>query len=171
MPKSAYALALFVCLAGPASAAEEVPSDASLKQLLEVTQSRKLLDSSMAQLDGVLQSSMQKALQGQEADSGQQRILDGYRGKAVGLIRQEMGWETLEPEMLDIYRKSFSQKEVDGMLAFYRTEAGKAVIDKMPLVMQYSMQLVQERIGTLAPKLNALQQETLDKLREERPAK
>jgi len=51
-----------------------------------------------------------------------------------GLVKEELNWATFEPMMVEVYRNTFSQHEVDGMLTFYRSEAGQAVIAKLPTV-------------------------------------
>ena len=60
-----------------------------------------------------------------------------------------------------IYKQSFTQKEVNGMLDFYKSEPGQAVIAKMPLVMQNTMQAMQARMNTTFPKLQKLQQDAI----------
>jgi hypothetical protein len=157
---------LALVIAGtPTFAADTRPSEASVRQLLAVTEARKLLDGMMMQLDGMMQNSMQQALKGQTITPGQQKILDGMQTKIVALLKQEMKWENLEAVYLRVYRDSFTQEEVDGMLAFYQTPSGKAVIRKMPVVMQKSMAEMQGRMGPLTEKLRGIQEETLAEIK------
>ena len=51
---------------------------------------------------------------------------------------------------------------IQGMLAFYRTPAGQAVIEKMPLVMQNTMQAVQERMGAMMPAMQKMIAEEME---------
>ncbi len=53
---------------GP-SAAGSPPSEASVKQLLDVAQSRKLIDSVMGQMDTLMHQTIQQATQGKEVSS------------------------------------------------------------------------------------------------------
>lgn len=145
-------------------AAESPPSDASIRELMTITESRKLLDMAAAQMDGTMQSSMQQALQGHNITPDQQRIIDDMRVKLVALFQEEMTWETLEPDVVNMYKKTFTQGEIDGIIEFYKSPAGKAVIAKMPVVMQNNMQLVQSRMKVLLPKMQQLQQRTFEKL-------
>ena len=170
LPKATRPLLSAVLLAillatQPAMAAETPASEASIRQLMEVTHSRQMLDGSLAQIDQVMQQSMQQALAGTELNSEQQKIMAGMRRRVVALLRDEMKWETLEPMFVEVYRNSLSQKDVDGMLAFYRTDAGQAVINKMPLVMQNTMTAMQARMAAMAPRLQELQSETIEQLK------
>ncbi len=156
---------LIIALAFAGNALAAAPSDESLRELLQITSSRKLLDNSMAQLDAIMQSSMQQALAGKPVTPEAQRTLDKMRSRTMALLHEEMQWKVLEPMFIDIYRQSLSQDEVDGMLAFYKSKAGQAVIAKMPLVMQLTMQALQQRMRVLLPKMQTIQDETLAELK------
>ena len=152
----------------PAIAAEPPASEASVRELLTITQSQKLVDGTMGQVDAMMQRSMEQALAGQALSADQQKIMDNMRTKMIALFRENMKWETLEPMFVDIYKQSFTQKEVDGMLDFYKSEPGQAVIAKMPLVMQNTMQAMQGRMAVMLPKLQQLQQDAIAELKASR---
>lgn len=57
---------------------------------------------------------------------------------------------------LQIYSKSFNQEEIDGLIAFYNSPSGIAFVNKIPLIMQKSMTLTQERMGPMIQKIEAL---------------
>lgn len=156
-------LLVVCCMFGTAMAVP--PSDASLKELIEITQSRQLLERSMAQMDSVMQTSMAQALQGKEVTPEMQQAMDDMRVRMVALMKQEMSWDVLEPMFIDIYQQSLTQEEVDGMLAFYKSEAGQAVIAKMPLIMQKTMQAMQQRMQVIMPKMQQIQNEALASLK------
>jgi len=154
----ALVLALALSLATPVFAAE--PSEASIQELLQLTNASRLMEASAAQVDAALQSSMQAVLKDQAITPEVQALLDEMRQKAVALVRRELRWEVFEPQLIDIYRRSFTQEEMDGMLDFYRSPAGRAVVAKLPLVMQSSMHAMQQVMERLTPELAKLQQET-----------
>jgi hypothetical protein len=87
------------------------------------------------------------------------------RSKINALFKEQMKWAALEPAFVDIYRKSFSQREIDGMLSFYQSETGRAVITKMPVVMQHTMQFTQNLMSDLLPKIQEMQIETIELLK------
>jgi hypothetical protein len=165
MLKLLKALALFVALCSAAAAQESTPSESSIRQLLAVTNAQKLVEGAMGPLDAIVQNSMRQALAGRPITPQVQAMLDEMRGRMVVIFREEMDWRVLEPLYIDIYRKSFTQGEIDGMLAFYDTAAGKAVINKMPTVLQHTIQMVQLRMQPIMQKMQALQQETLARLK------
>lgn len=158
-------LFLFHLAAFPALAADAPASDASIKRLIEITNSKKMLDGVMSQMDAMMKPSMQQALAGQKMTAEQETVLLEMQKELTTLLKNEMTWETLEPMFLEIYKKSFTQKEIDGMLSFYQSPAGQAVIKKMPLVMQMTMQMMENRMAVLIPKLEKISAESVEKLK------
>lgn len=74
-----------------------------------------------------------------------------------GSMKQAMGSATLtakQQTVLDEMRRKVVE-----------TKAGRAVITKMPIIMQYSLQLVQERMGAMAPGLQQIQRESLEQMK------
>ena len=159
-------IVLALTFASPVFAAP--PSDASLRQLLEITNSKKLFESAVASVDAEAKAMTQQILKGKEITAADQEALDRMNARLVAMMQEEMRWQTLEPRYLDIYRESFTQAEVDGMLRFYKSPTGKAVIEKMPVVMQHTMQLMQGLMVGMAPKLQAIIEDMLVELQANR---
>lgn len=157
---------LAMMFAAPVFAAP--PSDASLRQLLEITNSKKLFESAMAGMDAEAKAMAQQMLKGREITASDQEVIDRMNARLVAMMQEEMRWETLEPRYLDIYRQSFTQAEVDGMLRFYRSPTGKAVIEKMPVVMQHTMQMMQGLMGGMMPKMQPILEDMLAELQANR---
>lgn len=154
---------LYLLLAAmlPVSAASAAPAtEASVRELLEVTKSRQMLDQVYGQMESMYADSMRQAF-GESMTEEQEARMQRFTTRMTALMKKEMSWDVLAPMYVDIYSKSFTQEEIQSMLDFYRTPAGQAVIDKMPLVMQNTMKAVQERIGTMMPEMQKMLAEEL----------
>ena len=57
---------------------------------------------------------------------------------------------------------------MEGILVFYRSDAGQAVIAKMPQVMQGTTQLTQTVLSTMMPKIQLLVRQSVEKLKASR---
>jgi hypothetical protein len=166
MRKLISVLALCVLTSANALGAEaKPPTEQSLKRLLAVTEVRNLLDGATKNIDASIDASIRQSLEGKPINEQGRKVLDAMRGKMAALVRESLAWEKMEPMFMDIYSRSLTQSEVDGMLAFYETEAGKALVAKMPLIMQNTMQVMQSYIAKLAPQMMQIEQETLAKLK------
>jgi len=154
------------CLAAGAPA-----SEASIREMLAVTEVRKLLDNVLPQYDALMKNAMNEALGGKLLDETGKKIADKMSAKLAKLMKEEMSWEKMEPIYLSIYMKSFTQEEVDGMLTFYKSPAGQAMIKKMPIVMQLSMQAMQQTMTPIMQKVQTMIQETVAEIETEGAAK
>lgn len=92
------------------------------------------------------------------------------RTKVHAFLKNEFGWDVMEPIYLKLYADSFSQAEVAGMLSFYRSPVGHAVVQKLPLVMQNTMTSMQQRMAALVPKIQQLAQETAAEIKAQNAA-
>ena len=157
---------VFAVFAAQAALAQDAkPSEASVRQLFEVMHSSKLLEAYMTQIDSTVRASMQQALAGQQLNPKQKKILDDMGRQIDSLVKAQLNWPAIEPLMIDVYRNTFSQHEVDGMLAFYRSEAGQAVIAKLPTATQQSMTGIQGHAQALTPRIVQLEKDTAARLK------
>ncbi|MFC3120748.1 DUF2059 domain-containing protein [Agaribacter flavus] len=140
--------------------AEQKASNESVEQLLELTESSKLLDAVYGQVGGMFQNMSQQM----NLPPEKQPIINAYMDKVVALMKEEMSWAKLKPEMVNVYAKHFSQEEVNGLIAFYQTDVGKAMVNKMPMIMQDSMLLSQNMVMQMMPKIQALAAEMQQKV-------
>ncbi|MFC5283849.1 DUF2059 domain-containing protein [Pedobacter alpinus] len=56
---------------------------------------------------------------------------------------KEVNADDLTNLVIPIYDKYYTEKDLDGLIAFYQTDLGKRVLEKTPLIMQESMQVGQ----------------------------
>src|SRR5262249_20880535 len=152
----------------PALAADAPPSEQSIRRLLALTETEKLLDSMMGHIETMMRTTTDAALRGRPPSPREQEVLDRMFARTTALFRQEMSWSKLEPMYLRVFRETLTQEEVDGMIAFYQTPAGRAVIRKMPLIMQASMREMQAMMVPMMDKLKVVQQDALRELQEAR---
>lgn len=140
-------------------AADTVPTESSIKQLLAATQAPKMLDQMIPQMDAMMQRAMAEALKGQTISPDQQKMIDQSRASALAVLKEELSWSKLEPVYVRVYQKSLTQEEVTGMTAIYKTPAGQAMINKMPTVMQNTMTEMQTIMAPIMQRLQQSQQQ------------
>ena len=147
------------------------PSEASIKQLLEVAQARKLADSVMAQMDNLMQQAVVQAVHGRPIPPTVQKEIDQSRAEMLAMMKEVLDWNKLEPMYTRVYQKTFTQQEIDGMLAFYKTPAGQAVLGKMPAVMQNTMDEMQQLMGPVMQKVQKMQEDVVTQMKGEEKKK
>ena len=100
-----------------------------------------------------------------------QKTFDQTHSEVTNIMRQEFSWDKLEPMYVRIYQKTFTQAEMDNLLAFYKTPGGQALINKMPLVMQNTMAEVQQMMTPLMQRIQRMQQDMVAQMQTEKGKK
>lgn len=138
-------LCSFVSLAEPAK-----PETVAL--LLKVTDAAATLDYAYAQLDQMSEQMVRS--QGDAAKDDP--LVRKHLQELNQLIRTELSWQQLEQPMIAIYSSVFTEEELQGIIAFYQSDAGQKMIKRQPELMQASMAVMQEQSMLLMPKLKQL---------------
>ena len=146
--------------------AETQPSDASLQELFKVSEVQMVIGSSYSQIDTIMKNTQLQALGNAPLNAEQQKIADEMNAKIFKLFKSEMSWDKVQPTLLKIYKDTFSQEEVDGMINFYKSTAGQAMLKKMPLVSQATLSTTQKIMQDLIPQLIRIQQESVPRIKE-----
>lgn len=154
-------LLLLTLLCLRAYAAEPPPTEATVRELLVVTDVRNLLVTMLPQMEAVMQNTVREMTKGQEMTPDLRATIERAHTDAMNVMREEFSWSRLEPLYIRIYQKSFTQDEVDGIIAFYKTPVGQALIHKMPVVMQNAMAEMQNIMGPMMQRLQKSQQQAI----------
>ena len=151
----------------PSPTPSSTPTEGSIKELLELSQSHKLVDSVIGQMENLMQQTIAQATRGRDVPAKIQKDIDQRRSELSAMMKEFLDWKKVEPVFVRTYQKTFSQKEIDGMIAFYKTPAGQAVIIKMPTAMQTTMDEMQGLMGAVMEKMERLQQDIVTALKAE----
>ena len=81
--------------------------------------------------------------------------------KMMDLIMKEISWEKLKDDYIAIYEETFTEEELSGLVTFYKSPIGRKFIEKQPELMKRSMQISQEQMIELMPKIQKLTQEMM----------
>ncbi|MEC9408795.1 MAG: DUF2059 domain-containing protein [Pseudomonadota bacterium] len=132
-------------------------SQQSVHELLTLTNTRALMSDTLVQVESQIRTEMNNSLRGVSTRPEANIAIERMQQDLVALLRETLSWEQFEPKILSIYQRSFTEAEVQGMIDFYSTPAGQAVISKMPLVMQHSMEMVWTQTQAMQPRLQEIQ--------------
>jgi hypothetical protein len=153
----------FLLALQPAFAEGPKPSEQSVRQLFEAMHTQETLKEAFAHLDDTLRM---KESNGLPLNAEQQKIRDETRARMVALMKQQLDWSTtLEPLMVESYRDTFTQQEVDALLRFYGTPIGKSVAGKLPAASQQMVHLMQQRIREMMPKIQEIERDSAARIK------
>ncbi|EGI74515.1 hypothetical protein PH505_af00320 [Pseudoalteromonas distincta] len=144
--------------------AEQNTKQQKIDELIKVMNLDSMVDSMYGQVEG-----MMKGMSDQMGvKPSEQAIFDKYYSDMTTVLKTEMSWAKMQPMMVNVYDKHFSEQEIADMLAFYKTDTGQKILEKMPVVMQESMQMSQSLMKDAMPKIQTLAQQLSDELEQSR---
>ena len=133
-------LVVATCAAVPAAAQPEPTASelAAASELLEVSRSRE------------------NFIRGMELGmemSGMGRMTPEVRQVLREVMDEHFRYEDLEPGMARLYADLYTEEEIRGMTAFYRTPIGQRMIETLPELTAGSQRIAQERLQAVMPEL------------------
>jgi len=129
---------LLALLLAPLPSLAAPPTDESLLRLFASMKAEALIDSAYAVMDTAMRQSLSQVTAGRTLTPEQARVIELAPQRLATLLRTELSWDKLRPLQMAVYRESFDQAEVDGLIAFYESPVGRSFAAKMPLVTQRS---------------------------------
>jgi hypothetical protein len=145
---------------GAAFANDAPPSDESLRELFKLVHTEETMNAMKPQLDAILTSSTKEVSQGKEMTPERQAVMDRMRDKLVTAYNDSFSFEPLRRLLTRVYQATFTQDEIDGLIAFYRTPAGQALVNKGPLMGQNMMSEVQAAMRPMMQRISQIKRET-----------
>jgi hypothetical protein len=158
---------VWMLMTAVAAAANNAPaSDASIRQMLELTNAQQMIAGMKGQMSTMMNTAMQNATRGVPLTPERQAIIDRMAAKMSAVTADMLNWDDLLPIYMRTYRDSFTQDEIDGAIKFYKSAAGQAYVKKLPLVMQNVMREMQGILKPAQDKMLAIQKETMQEIKD-----
>jgi hypothetical protein len=155
-------LLVTILAAAPLFVLAAPPSNAQLERLLVDMQAQRQLEAVQQAIGPMMRRSIDQLTQKREMDAEQRAKFDRFMDKSLAVMREQLAWDQMKPQMLQIYGESFEADEVEGLIAFYESPAGRAFVAKMPVVMQKSMALSQARMQSMMQAMEKAMREAME---------
>jgi len=154
-------LAIVVILLLSSSAFAGVNSQRkAAEELLEASNSAQMVE----QLRSQIEQAFQSAVAQMNVNHGDREFLNKYTHKMSNILLENIKWETMKDQLVNIYAKVYTESEIKELTAFYKSPTGKKLISKMPELIRASMEIGQKQMENVIPKLEALTQEMQNEL-------
>lgn len=137
------------------SFAEGLSKRENVEELLVLMNVDSIIDNIYSQMDQIMKNMAQEI----GIKPSERELFDKFSAKMISIMKDEMNWEKMKGPMTDLYLKHYSEKEIQDMMAFYKSESGQSMIKKMPAVMKDSMIISQNMMKDFIPKMQALSEE------------
>jgi hypothetical protein len=145
--------ALAVLLAAAPLAAAQQPSEAQVDRLLEVMRAKETLDATLPQVQAMQQQMVAQMTADQDLDEEDRARINRMLESTNSSLATVLTWERMGPMYRDIYAQTFTADDVEAIIGFYESPAGQKTLDKMPQLMQNTMNAVQQLVMPLLQQL------------------
>jgi uncharacterized protein len=140
MKKPMILLAALLAFAAPAAAQPEASPG-------ELEAARELLEVSLTAETFV------RALELGMAENGAEKLTPAVRQALRDFMAEHFRYEELLPDFVQMYTELFTEEEIRGITAFYRTPAGRRMAEMAPELAIRSQRIVAERLQESMPEL------------------
>ena len=144
-------------LLAPLACADQITKTAKVDQLLTVMnieqQQKQMMDQMSQMVIGQIKDQMAK--QGNVSPAEMAKMEERQK-RLFALISEKTSWERMKPVFAKAYGDTFNENEIDGILAFYKSPAGKAMIEKQPALNGKIMESVQAQMADLMPAIEQI---------------
>lgn len=154
--KSAVSIgSIALLLTASGALAQDAARKAKIEEMFRLVNIDRMMQQVMSQMKTMTEQQMSEMKLPPEAQAAAQESQD----RIMKLIAEKLSWEKMKPAYIQLYSEVFTDEELDGILAFYRSPAGRAMLEKTPLLMTKAMALVQKQMGDIQPEIQKMMKE------------
>lgn len=139
--------------------ADEASKRAKAEQLFMLLR----MDTMMDQLMGGVKRQVQQITESMpgvdQANPEQKKQITDFQQRVMDVVNKKIGWKALEPDFITLYASTYTEEELDGIVAFYKSPIGQKMIEKTPELTTKSTQITQQKMSELQPQLSQMVQD------------
>ncbi len=131
------------------------------QQVMQTVQTSMMtqMNSLLTPLGGVRTADDEKKRQVQEE-------VQEFQHRLFALMAVHMSWQTMKPVYVEMYDETFTIDELRPLLAFFKSPAGQAFVDKTPVLMANTMKRMQRVVAEMMPDIQKLNAEFAEQMKQ-----
>jgi len=171
-----YATAQSVKAPDPAKAGLIEELIVALKAEQNQQQMMQTINASMqSQINQIVDSQLKNVGDGSPADAEKKRNIAAdikdFQRRLLALTAAHMSWQTMKPVYVAMYDETFTADELQPLVGFFKSPAGQAYVDKMPLLVGNTMKRIQLVVADMMPDIQKLNADFVQQMKEKYPQK
>jgi hypothetical protein len=165
MKSIGIALVASIILFGrPTSAlADEASKNAKIEEMMQLTHADQMVQQMFDRMKSIQLAQLNKT----EMSDEQREAAAEIQQKVMALVSERISWDKMKPAYMKIYGEMFTEEELGSIVEFYKSPAGKALLEKMPTLVQRSMTVGQQLMGDVAPEIKRITDEVKEKYKKQ----
>jgi uncharacterized protein len=170
-------LVIGLCFNGSYGVAQDASRRALAEELLKEMDMKANMEKSFAMIKKMMPAQMERMKQTMEKSTagatgskkGPKEMVDKatdaaakVSSKMMDEMTKELSWDNIKDEYVTLYAETFTEEDLRGLVAFYKSPAGRAFTKKQPELMRRSMELTQKHMLQWMPKMQAMTKELIE---------
>lgn len=150
------AIGLVLSVAG--AHAQDASRRVLAEELLNVMNVQEAIGKSLAMIKQMIPVQREKMMQAMGQTNMPSKV-SNQSDQMMDLMAQELSWDKMKDDYITLYAETFTEDEMKGIIAFYKSPAGLAFTKKQPELMKRSMEMTQKMMMRIMPKIQAMAKE------------
>lgn len=139
-----------------AASANDASKRAKVEQMLALTKTDTLSQNMLASVPVRVKTlAARQPMVASASSPEQKKLANDYLDQMGKIGASAPGWAVLKPKVVDLYMAQFTEADLDGILAFFKTAPGQDYLAKSPELSQKTVELLQNSVNALAPQFEA----------------
>jgi TonB family protein len=156
-------VAILLSILNPTAYADEASKKVITEELLQTMK----VDQMTKTISDQMWSMMKQQFSQMGASDDMMPILKKYSDKLSDIREKYLSWQVIKDDCVSIYMQTYTETELKGMLTFYKSPVGQSVTDKMPMVMQRSMSIIQKHTPEMHEEIENISEEMVQEIKTE----
>ncbi len=144
--------------------ADEASKRAKAEQLFMLLRMDTMMDQLMNGVKKQVQQITESMPGADQATPEQKKQMTDFQQRVMDVVNQKIGWKALEPDFINLYASTYTEEELDGIVAFYKSPIGQKMIEKTPELTAKSTQITQQKMSELQPQLTQMVQDFMKQM-------
>jgi hypothetical protein len=157
-------MVVMLAVASVAARADDASKQAKVRELFVTMRMEHMLDQMLTSIQRQVVAVAQMSPDVDKMTPEQKKLTQNFVNQSMKIVSDSVGWTSLEPEYVKLYAATYSEEEIDGILAFYKSPVGQKMLEMTPQLSAGGMDIVQKRMGDFQPKIKELQAEYLKQM-------
>lgn len=158
-------LVLALLIAPTLLLADEASKRAKILEYFQLSEVERTMNQSVQQMLAAMRNGFMQQITDVKLNPEQEKVVAQFHTRIGKIMSDAIAWDKIKDEYIDLFAKNFTEEEIDGINAFYRTPIGKAMIQKLPVLMQKGSELGQRRMQAYMPELQRAIGQLIDEVR------
>jgi hypothetical protein len=159
MKSIGVALGLFLFWPPTSALADEASKNAKIEEMIRLTHADRMIQQMTDQIKTMQAAQLSKM----DIPADERQAAGELQQKILALVSDRLSWDKAKPVFVKVYSDTFTEQEIGAIVEFYKSPAGQAMLEKMPLLIQRSMAVGQQLMGDLAPEIKRMTEELKQK--------